>query len=175
MALSDAGVTSGFPGSASASRQNYVVTYKPLSRDQRIRESAFLCFSDSHAPAFIHTLSAKEWKKFLHWLDVSGLALYFLDRLTQIGQRRSLPASVVNRLERNLEENRQRTQGLIEESAKLQRDFQSADISYAVMKGISLCPVSVPRPEFRHQFDLDFLIAESDASPAGSTGSPRSA
>jgi hypothetical protein len=143
-----------------------VVTHKPLSRDQHIREWAFLCFSDSYPHSFVHTLAAKEWKKLLHWLDVSGLALYFLDRLTQIGQRDSLPGSVVNRLERSLEENRQRTRGLIEESVKLQRDFQSMDISYAVMKGVSLYPVSVPRPELRHQFDLDFLIAGSDAPAA---------
>ncbi len=166
MALSEAGVAPGFSGSGSASRHSDVVTHKPLSRDQHIREWAFLCFSDSYPHSFVHTLTAKEWKKLLHWLDVSGLALYFLDRLTQIGQRDSLPGSVVNRLERSLEENRQRTRGLIEESVKLQRDFQSMDISYAVMKGVSLYPVSVPRPELRHQFDLDFLIAGSDAPAA---------
>ena len=166
MSLSDAGVAHGFPRSATASRQNDVGGHKRLSRDQRVRESAFLCFSDSCSHSFVHTLTAKEWKKFLNWLDVSGLALYFLDRMTQTGQRGSLPGFVVGRLERSLEENRQRTQGLIEESVRLQRDFQSADISYAVMKGVSLYPVSVPRPELRHQFDLDFLIAESHAPAA---------
>lgn len=166
MAISDAGVAPGFPGSASSSRHCDGVTHKPLSRVQRIRESAFLSFSDSHSHSFVHTLTAREWKNFLHWLDVSGLALYFLDRLTQIGRRSSLPASVVNRLERSLEENRQRTRGLIEESVKLQRHFQSTGISYAVMKGVSLYPVSVPHPELRHQFDLDFLIAECDAPAA---------
>jgi hypothetical protein len=166
MTLSDAGGARGFTGDASASRLSDARTHKPLSRDQRIRESSFLCFSDSYSHSFLHTLTANEWKKLLHWLDASGLALYFLDRLTQIGQRGSLPTSVVDRLERSLEENRQRTQGLIEESAKLQRDFQAAGISYAVMKGISLYPVSVPRPELRHQFDLDFLVADSDAPVA---------
>lgn len=166
MSLSDAGVAHGFPRSATASLQNDLVSHKRLSRDQRVRESAFLCFSDSCSHSFVHTLTAKEWKKFLNWLDVSGLALYFLDRLTQTGQRDSLPGFVVGRLERSLEENRQRTQGLIEESVRLQRDFQSADISYAVMKGVSLYPVSVPRPELRHQFDLDFLITESHAPAA---------
>jgi hypothetical protein len=166
MALSDAGVAHGFPGSVSASLRSGGVTYKPLSRDQRVRESAFLCFSDSHSHSFVHTLTAREWKKFLHWLDVSGLALYFLDRLAQTGHRGSLPGSVVNRLERSLEENRQRTRGLIEESIRLQRGFQSAEIPYAVMKGVSLHPVSVPRLELRHQFDLDFLISETQAAAA---------
>jgi hypothetical protein len=137
-----------------------------LSRDRRIREAAFRCFSEADSYSFVHTLTAKDCKRFLHWLDVSGLALYFLDRMTQRGQRGSLPAAVVSRLERNQEENRQRTQGLIDESIRLQQDFQSANLSYAVMKGVSLYPMSVPRPELRHQFDLDFLIADSYAPAA---------
>jgi hypothetical protein len=166
MALGDAAVTPSFPQSASASLRSDVSAQTLLSRDQRIRESALLCFSDSYSHSFVHTITAKEWRKFLHWLDVSGLALYFLDRLTQVGRRGSLPISVLNRLERSLEENRQRTQGLIEESARLQQDFQAVGISYAVMKGVSLYPTSVPRPELRHQFDLDFLIGDSDAPVA---------
>jgi hypothetical protein len=166
IALSEAGAPAGFPGSANMARHSDVGTHHPLSRDQRIRESAFLCFSDSYPRPFDHTLTAKEWKKFLNWLDVSGLALYFLDRLIQTRQGDGLPASVVNRLKRSLEENCQRTQGLIEESANLQRDFRSAEISYAVMKGISLYPLSVPRAELRHQFDLDFLVADIDAPAA---------
>jgi hypothetical protein len=34
------------------------------------------------------------------------------------------------------------------------------------MKGVSLYAVSVPRPELRHQFDLDFLVTDSDAPAA---------
>jgi hypothetical protein len=147
-------------------RRSNATTQEPLSRDQRIREAAFLCFSDSYAHSFAGALTAKECKRFLQWLDVSGLALYFVDRMMQIGQASSLPASIASRLERSLEENRQRTQGLIDESVRLQRDFQSAGLSYAVMKGVSLCPGSVPRPELRHQFDLDYLIADSDAPAA---------
>ena len=164
MALSEAGVPARFPGSVSRDRD--AVTSKPSSRDRRIREAAFLCFSDSNSHLFTHSLTAKECTRFLRWLDASGLALYFLDRMTELGQRSSLPAAVVNRLERSQEENRQRTQGLIEESIGLQRDFQAAELAYAVMKGVSLYPVSVPRPELRHQFDLDFLIADSDAPAA---------
>src|SRR5215469_36714 len=166
LALSDAEVSTSFPGSVSESRESGLLTQKALRREQRIREAAFLCFSDSYSHSFSPVLSAKEWNKLLDWLDVSGLALYFLDRLTELGQRSSLPGPVANRLERNSEENLQRTQGLIEESVRLQRDFQSAGLSWAVMKGISLYPLSVPRPELRHQFDLDFLIAESDAHTA---------
>src|SRR5262249_35683119 len=44
--------------------------------------------------------------------------------------------------------------------------FQGAGLSYAVLKGISFCPLSVPRAELRSQFDLDFLIAKSHAQAA---------
>jgi hypothetical protein len=165
MALSDAGVPTGFSQSASVPRPSNAAP-QPLSRDKRIREAAFLCFSDSYPHSFVETLTAKECKRFLHWLDASGLALYFFDRMTQTGQASSLPAPIASRLERSLKENSQRTQGLIDESVRLQRDFQPAGLSYAVMKGVSLYPVSVPRPELRHQFDLDFLIADSDAPAA---------
>jgi hypothetical protein len=37
---------------------------------------------------------------------------------------------------------------------------------YANLKGQSLCPSSVSKPELRSQFDLDFLIAERDAPNA---------
>lgn len=166
VALSDAGLSTGFSEGAKVPRQSTAVTHIDLSNDQRIREAAFRCFADSYSHSLAYSLTAKEWERFLQWLDASGLALYFLDRITQIGQRDALPATVVNRLQRNQEENCQRTRGLIEESIRLQQDFQSAGLSYAVMKGVSLFPMSVPRPELRHQFDLDFLMAEKDAHAA---------
>ena len=165
-ALGDVGMSTCVTDGVSAIRCGNEVIREPLRPDERIRESACLCFSDLYSHSFARTLTAKEWSKLLHWLDVSGLALCFLDRMTEVGRRSLLPATIVNRLECNLNENRQRTLGLIGESVKLQRDFQSADLRYAVMKGVSLFPVSVPRLELRHQFDLDFLIAESDAPVA---------
>ncbi len=168
MDLTDSRGTTDVLGVAVASWPGDAAVHKPLSCDQRIREAVFLCFSEScpHQLALPHTLSDAEWRRLLHWLDTSGLALYFLDRMTQMEQRSLLPRFVIDRLERNLEENRQRTQGLIGESIELQRDFQAAGLSYAVLKGISLHPASVTRPELRHQFDIDFLVAESSAPAA---------
>jgi hypothetical protein len=106
------------------------------------------------------TLSSKEWGKLLHWLDLSGLALYFLNRIVELDLCDLLPPSVLARLQLNLMENTQRTQSMISESLAIQLEFQKAGFIYANLKGLSLCPNSVPKPELRLQFDLDFLVAE---------------
>ena len=55
---------------------------------------------------------------------------------------------------------------MIAESIAIQQEFQEARLSYAKLKGLSLWPSSVPRPELRSQFDLDFLVAEESAPEA---------
>jgi len=111
-------------------------------------------------------LSKKEWRKLLDWLDISGLALYFLDRMRELQLCNMLPPGVLTRLKQNLRDNVERTRGMIAESVALQQEFQKACLSYATLKGFSLCPSSVPKPELRHQFDLDFLIAEKNVFEA---------
>lgn len=139
-----------------------------LSREQQTREAVLLCFSGP-LPAQIEPLlqlAPREWKKLLLWLGVSGLALYFLDRLVHSGLSEALPKSVVEDLQQKTKDNAQRTRGMVDESVAIQLEFQEASLCYAVMKGISLSPSSVPRPELRHQFDLDYLMAEKDALKA---------
>ena len=106
------------------------------------------------------TLSRKQWRKLLRWLDISGLALYFLNRLVELDLCDLLSPAVISHLRRNQIDNTQRTQSIISESIAIQCDFQKAGLTYAVLKGLSLCPSSVPKPELRLQFDLDFLVAE---------------
>jgi hypothetical protein len=143
---------------------------KRLSREQRIREAVMLSFSEpvpGRLEPLLH-LPPAEWRRLLNWLDVSGLALYFLDRLVQLGLCDMLPETAVDRLQQNLDSNAKRTRGMVEESVAIQRRFQNAGLSYAVVKGLSLSPESVPRPELRHQFDLDYLVSEKSAPEARS-------
>lgn len=77
-----------------------------------------------------------------------------------------LPAPVLGRLRQNLRDNTERTHGMIAESIDIQRDFRDARVRYGVLKGLSLWPNSVRRPELRSQFDLDFLIADEDLPEA---------
>ncbi|MEI9979839.1 MAG: nucleotidyltransferase family protein [Edaphobacter sp.] len=146
-------------------------TIKRLSREQRLHEAVLLSFSEtvvSHIELLLPHISPAEWRRLLNWLDASGLALYFLDRLSQLELRDALPKTAIERLQQNLHNNAKRTRGMIEESVAIQRDFQAAGLSYAVVKGLSLSPGSVPRPELRHQFDLDYLVAEKSAPEARS-------
>ncbi len=140
------------------------------SRKQYLREAALLSFCDPPPPqcSVLWSLSRREWESLLHWLDLSGLALYFLDRMANLQFSGSLPEFVLARLQKNLEDNTERTRSMIAESVAIQQEFQSAHVSYAVLKGLSLWPCSVPAPELRSQFDLDFLVVEKSASSAKS-------
>ncbi len=141
---------------------------KSLSRTLQLRQAILLSFCEPVPAEFdrLRTVSSREWQRLLYWLDTSGLALYFLDRLTQLELCEILPPAVLSRLQENLADNRARTQSMINESSAIQHSFQQAGFSYALLKGFSLWPVSVPKLELRSQLDLDFLIAETNAAEA---------
>ncbi len=139
-----------------------------LSRTQQMREAVLLTFCDP-MPAEcerLKDLGSRKWQSLLIWLDTSGMALYFLDRLTQQGRRDLLPPAVLARLQQNLLDSTERTCAMISESTAIHRGFQDAGLSYAVLKGFSLWPVSVPKPEIRSQLDLVFLVSEEGAPEA---------
>jgi Uncharacterised nucleotidyltransferase len=139
-----------------------------LSREQQLREAILLTFCEHKAPEFerLQNVSHSEWQQLLYWLDTSGLALYFLNRISQLELSETLPLAVISRLQQNLIDNTERTNGMIAESTAIHRSFQEAGLSYAALKGFSLWPVSVPKPELRSQLDLDFLMAEESAAEA---------
>jgi hypothetical protein len=139
-----------------------------LRRTQQLRQAILLSFCEPVPVELdrLRNVSGREWQRLLYWLDISGLALYFLDRMTQLGLCEMLPPAVLSRLQQNLEDNTARTGSMIAESTAIQRSFQRAGISYALLKGFSLWPISVPKLELRSQLDLDFLIAEVNAVEA---------
>jgi hypothetical protein len=138
------------------------------SSELQLRQAVLLIFCDPPPDmcARLRGLSGMEWQRLLYWLDTSGLALYFLDRLTELKQSETLPPDVLARLQQNLADNTARTEGMIAEFSAIHREFQRAALSYATLKGFSLWPSSVPRPELRSQLDLDFLVAEESAREA---------
>ena len=116
----------------------------------------------------LRRLADAEWQQLLRWLDISGLSLYLLDRLTELRLTRIMPAEVAARLRQNLADNTCRMRSLLAETLALHREFENAGLSYALLKGFSLWPDCVPRPELRSQLDLDFLVAERDIPRASS-------
>ncbi|AXC11262.1 hypothetical protein ACPOL_1926 [Acidisarcina polymorpha] len=133
-----------------------------------MREAVLLSFCDPlpETCSRLWQLSRKDWQQLLTWLDTSGLALYFLERVTQLELCELFQPEILLRLRRNLAENTEKTEDLIAESAAIHRSFQNAELSYATLKGFSLWPSSVPKPELRSQLDLDFLISEKSAPAA---------
>ncbi len=139
-----------------------------LSRVQQMHAAVLLTFRDGHVLEnwCFCELSDRDWKKLLHWLDTSGLALYFYDRLREMDKIDLLPKAVRERLEQNLSDNTARARGMLAELDAIQRELQRAGVGYAVLKGFSLWPHSVPHPRLRSQLDLDFLINASGIEKA---------
>jgi hypothetical protein len=141
---------------------------RPLSRALQLREAVLFTFLDPLPTEFFRLLylSRREWQDLMSWLDTSGLALYFIDRLEELGMLDKLPAPVVALLRRNRADNTERINEMIAESTAIQSSFQNAGLSYALLKGFSLWPISVPKLELRSQIDLDFLVTEESAIEA---------
>lgn len=116
--------------------------------------------------ANLSEFTARDWQRILFWLDSSGLALYLLDRLTDLNWLECLPEQVSARLQRNLMDNRERTSALLQETTAIGHAFQKNGINFAILKGCTLVPECVPRAELRFQGDIDFLVAENDATAA---------
>jgi hypothetical protein len=141
---------------------------KSLARQLQAREAVLLIFCDPLPEQYARLwhLSDNEWQHLLHWLDTSGLALYFLDRVLELQLNDLLPRAVMARLQQNLIDNTERLRGMVDESIEIQREFQGANLSYAMLKGFSFWPHSVPKLQLRSQLDLDFLVAENSISQA---------
>lgn len=112
--------------------------------------------------ARLREFNVRDWKRAKYWLDVSGLALYFFERIEAMHLETCLPESLLLELRANLEENRRRTAALLEEAVKVTQALCHLGIECAVLKGATFPSESVPDPTLRSQMDLDLLIREAD-------------
>jgi hypothetical protein len=100
----------------------------------------------------------RDWRRTEIWLNTSGLALYFLDRLQSTGISHAIDTSVLRLLERNLAENQIRTADMLREFVAINQAFQAANVRYANLKGFTLAPDSCHDLSLRRLSDHDFLI-----------------
>lgn len=131
------------------------------------------CFAEAVIAAFgeadrgIHVrqlapLTIRDWRRGLHWLDASGLALYFRRRVASSCLEECVPAEILNALDQRLEDNKQRTVQLFREFEAINNAFQKSGAHYVNLKGFTLIPDYCPDPSLRCQFDLDFMIFHSE-------------
>jgi hypothetical protein len=138
------------------------------SAPRRLKEAVLRSFLGSAGEAAnqFQSYSLIEWQAILVWLDISGMALYLLDRVRELEIEDSVPVPIRERLLLSLERNRERTTSLLNHAKSVASRFKHGGISFALLKGITLTPDSVPDPALRWQTDLDFLVSETDAKAA---------
>src|ERR1700733_3682707 len=133
--------------------------------NRRLAAAVINCFQDTTSATHYTLLAGfniRDWTRSYHWLDESGLTLYFLARIKELGMEAAIPQKVLLRLEENLADNRNRTAKLFEEFISLNEFFRKTGISYVNLKGFTLVPDISPNAALRCQFDLDFAIASRD-------------
>lgn len=104
------------------------------------------------------SFSPRDWEQALTWMDLSGLAIYFLQAIRGSSALDALPAGVKDSLEQRSAANVSRTQAILEELKVLTRALNEASVRYAVLKGFSLVPDYCPDPALRTQYDHDLLV-----------------
>jgi hypothetical protein len=111
-------------------------------------------------------VSRHQWERTLEWLDHSGIALLFWQRLKERGYATAIPSAVGERLERNLADHRDRVVEMVAEFASINRCFEGACLRYAAMKGLALSADYCPDIGLRTTYDYDYLLPRDSMEAA---------
>jgi hypothetical protein len=135
--------------------------------DRQLASAVIATFRDDgvtgHSPR-LQRFSMRRWTRNFHWLDASGLALYFLERVRELEMENALPQAIVRQLEQRRDDNQGRTAALFDEFLRLNAEFGRVGISYVNLKGFTLVPDYCAALSLRYQMDCDFLIDVRDAT-----------
>lgn len=135
--------------------------------DRELAATVIATFRATDAPHHrqtLRTFAPRRWKRNFHWLDASGLALYFLQKLRSLKIDDAIPESVLSQLERRHADNEQRTASLFDEFVRLNTALTGAYVQYVNLKGFTHVPDYCSNPSLRYQMDCDFLIEARDAT-----------
>src|SRR3954468_22688706 len=108
-------------------------------RATRLKQAVLSSFYEP-APSIqarLREFSVRDWSRAKYWLDVSGLALYFLERIEAMNLQSCIPESPLLQLRTNLEENRQRTVALLDEALDVTHALRRLNVECAVLKGVT--------------------------------------
>lgn len=111
-------------------------------------------------------MGRRDWEHTLEWLDHSGIALLFWNRLKELGKERAVPTGMGERLERNLLDHRVRVAEMAAEFDSINRRLEDAGVTYAALKGFTLIPEYCPYIFLRTTYDYDYLVARESVSRA---------
>ncbi len=141
---------------------------RPTARTLELKEAIVASFAlrEDEARRRLAGFNEADWLSVLWWLDIGGMAIYALDSIEHNGAEELIPLSVKISLAQRRANNRIRLEALRHESHAVASSFESECIPYALLKGITLAPESVPESALRCQTDLDFLVAAGNANPA---------
>ena len=122
--------------------------------------------SELHSQTSWRSFAPRDWEDAFTWLDLSGLAIYFLDRMRLERAVETLPEGVLAELEKRRADNRVRTERILSELEAFTRAFDQRSVKYAVLKGVSLLPDYCPEMSLRTQYDHDVLVAPDSLDAA---------
>ena len=89
-----------------------------------------------------------DWVRSYHWLDASGMAIYFLRQLENLAIEDAIPAAMLRRLRQNLADNRRRTAAMFADFTAINRAFSGQACGTAISKASRSCPIPAPTPYF---------------------------
>jgi Uncharacterised nucleotidyltransferase len=111
-------------------------------------------------------LGSRSGHALLQWLDRSGLALTFFQRLKDFEATPRIPLEWRQVLSRRVTQNVERTRDLLDEAQRLNSAFRAFGVTAALIKGFSLTPDFCQEPFLRHQVDFDFLVDSTSVRAA---------